>query len=318
MFMVACFATWQGMFGFILIRVFHLAVEKVAWYSIRAEGGCHFFENMLRILSQILLNFEELRELHSKRLKSSWYVGMLKSWRKSSERLAFFTWRPCSPVLVGVNSRIAVRAYPQFTLRDTGIERSSNITRSELERHSVLCERVENQSVLAEAESLSSYNRKRLARSFESPESAPKKSKSHSPKECSLTWDVDAAMEELENFPEDSIINWSAMARKYEIPQKNGGQILKETAQKHNIDVSKLDHRQNTTPRVRRRKCRLPGGEVSGPTLPPKQVIVEDKKAANCIWRALHRWAMCTIQADEVNYYLSRRYSDEVCWDLWP
>ena len=85
-------------------------------------------------------------------------------------------------------------------------------------------------------------------------------------------------MEELENFPEDSTINWSAMARKYEIPQKNGGQILKETAQKHNIDVSKLDHRQNTTPRVRRRKCRLPGGEVSGPTLPPKQVIVEDKK----------------------------------------
>ena len=133
-------------------------------------------------------------------------------------------------------------------------------------------------SILAEAESLSSYNRKRLACSFESPESAPKRSKSHSPKECSLTWDVDAAMEELENFPEDSIINWSAMARKYEIPQKNGGQILKETAQKHNIDVSKLDHRQNTTPRVRQRKCRLPGGEVSGPTLPPKQVIVEDKK----------------------------------------
>lgn len=123
-------------------------------------------------------------------------------------------------------------------------------------------------SVLADAESLSSHNRKRLPRSFETPESAPKRSKSHSPRECSLTWDVDAAMEELENFPEDSIIYWSAMARKYEIPQKNGGQILKETAQKHNIDVSKLDHRQNTTPRVRRRKCRLLGGEVSGPTLP--------------------------------------------------
>jgi len=55
----------------------------------------------------------------------------------------------------------------------------------------------------------------------------------------------------LKTFPEDSIINWSAMARKYEIPQKNGGHILKETAQKHNINVSKLDHRQNTTPRVR-------------------------------------------------------------------
>ena len=133
-------------------------------------------------------------------------------------------------------------------------------------------------SVLAEAESLSSYNRKRLARSFETTESAPKRPKSHSPSQRNLTWDVHAAMEELENFPEDSIINWSAMARKYEIPQKNGGQILKEIAQKHNIDVAKLDRRQNTTPRVRRKKCRLPGGEVSGPTLPPKQLIVEDKK----------------------------------------
>ena len=43
-----------------------------------------------------------------------------------------------------------VRAYPQFTLRDTGNERSSNILRSELERHSVLWERVENQSVFTE------------------------------------------------------------------------------------------------------------------------------------------------------------------------
>ena len=160
---------------------------------------------------------------------------------------------------------------------DTNLTKKKNKRRKKEEqaRKRKLVDRVHQQqakntamSVLADAESLSSHNRKRLPRSFETPESAPKRSKSHSPRECSLTWDVDAAMEELENFPEDRIIYWSAMARKYEIPQKNGGQILKETAQKHNIDVSKLDHRQNTTPRVRQRKCRLLGGEVSGPTLP--------------------------------------------------
>ena len=51
-------------------------------------------------------------------------------------------------------------------------------------------------------------------------------------------------MSELEYFPDDQIINWSAMARKYNIPQKNAGQILKTVAEKRDIDVSRLDKRQ--------------------------------------------------------------------------
>lgn len=133
-------------------------------------------------------------------------------------------------------------------------------------------------SVLAEAESILSYNRKRQAHSFEKPESSPKRAKSHSPSEHNLTWDLSSAIEELENFPKDEVINWTAMARRYQIPHKNGGQVPKETAQKHGIDVGKLDHRPNTAPRIRRRKCRLPGGEISGPSLPPKRVISEEKK----------------------------------------
>ena len=35
-----------------------------------------------------------------------------------------------------------------------------------------------------------------------------------------MTWDVAGAMMELENFPPNDKINWSAMARKYGIPQK--------------------------------------------------------------------------------------------------
>ena len=70
-------------------------------------------------------------------------------------------------------------------------------------------------TILAEAESLSSYRRKRLALRFEKPDQPSKKHKSHSPSDSNLTWDVDGAMSELETFPEDQKINWSAMARKF-------------------------------------------------------------------------------------------------------
>ena len=53
-------------------------------------------------------------------------------------------------------------------------------------------------------------------------------------------------MSEVESFPEDQIINWSAMARKYNILQENGGQILKTVAEKRGIDVSRLDKRDNS------------------------------------------------------------------------
>ena len=114
-------------------------------------------------------------------------------------------------------------------------------------------------SVLAEAQSLSSYNRKRLALGFEKPSEPSKKHKSHSPSDSSLTWDVDSAILELQSFPEDETINWSQMARKYSIPQKNGGQVLKEVAKQRGIDVDKLDNRGDCTQRIRRKKKLLEG-----------------------------------------------------------
>ena len=132
-------------------------------------------------------------------------------------------------------------------------------------------------SVLAEAESLASYSCKRLALSYDRP-TTPKSRKSHSPKDDNMTWDVRAAMLELENFPPNEKINWSSMARKYSIPQKNAGQVLEETAVKHGIDTSSLEQTHNTTPRIRRHKCRLPGGEISMPCLPTVSTIKEEKK----------------------------------------
>lgn len=131
-------------------------------------------------------------------------------------------------------------------------------------------------STLAEAKSLSGYNRKRLALSFEKPNVPFKKSKSHYPSQ--QAWDVNAAMEELENFPKCEIMNWSAMARKYGISNGNGAQVLKEAAEKQGIEVNKLDGRDNSLPRLRTKKRRLPGGEISMPSLPPPEIIVHEKQ----------------------------------------
>lgn len=128
-------------------------------------------------------------------------------------------------------------------------------------------------SVLAEAESLASYSRKRLSYSFDTP-IPPKRHKSHSPKEENLGWDVQSAMETLKSFPENKKINWSDRARKFNVPQKNGGQVLKETAQKDGI-VMQTD----STPRLRRSKTKLLGGEISIPSLPTKEAIVQEKKS---------------------------------------
>ena len=86
-------------------------------------------------------------------------------------------------------------------------------------------------SVLAEGESLSSYNRKRLALSFQEPTPQAKK-KVNSPSEQNLIGDVDGAMDELKNLPEGERINWSAMARKYHIPQKNGANFERNSRRK--------------------------------------------------------------------------------------
>ena len=85
-------------------------------------------------------------------------------------------------------------------------------------------------------------------------------------------------MRELQNFPPNTKINWSAMARQYNIPHTNAGQVLKEMAIKHGIDTSQLENKAETTPRIRRHKCRLPGGEISMPCLPTVSAIKEDQR----------------------------------------
>lgn len=74
--------------------------------------------------------------------------------------------------------------------------------------------------------------------SFEKPDKLAKRMKSHSPKEESINWDVNAAVESLSDFPENATINCTAVARRNGATQTNTGQVLKEVAVKGGIDVN--------------------------------------------------------------------------------
>ncbi len=73
--------------------------------------------------------------------------------------------------------------------------------------------------------------------------------------------DMNEVIESLQNVPQTEKINWSGMARKLGITQPNGGQVLKEIAQKHSSETTP------TTPRTRRSKAKLQGRNFNA--LPP-------------------------------------------------
>ena len=132
-----------------------------------------------------------------------------------------------------------------LTYKMSRAERKDRDQKRQIEKQITQHLKENTMTLLAEAESTSSYRRKRLALCFEKPDQPSKKHKSHSPSIPNLTWDVDTSMLELESYPHDIILDWSEMARKCNITQKNGGQVLTETAKKRGIDVSRLDRRDN-------------------------------------------------------------------------
>ena len=100
-------------------------------------------------------------------------------------------------------------------------------------------------AVLVEDESLRAYQRKRRLQYLETPPAkrAPS-SKSHSPDFATVTWDKDAVLRDLQEHPAaPPPINWQKSARDHGIPGSNCGQVLKEFAQKSNIDTARLDGR---------------------------------------------------------------------------
>lgn len=78
----------------------------------------------------------------------------------------------------------------------------------------------------------------------------------------------------VEEWPQGQIINWSALAREFNIPGRNNGQVV---AVENGIDVFMLDHRPSNT-RLRARKLRMPGGQISVPAHRTVEGVKEDWK----------------------------------------
>lgn len=135
-------------------------------------------------------------------------------------------------------------------------------------------------TLLAEADSLSSYSRKRLAMSFETPKQTNKRQKTHSPSEVNQLWSRENAKQCLENFPTDRKINWTSLATELNIPGRNKGQVLKEFASKENFDIQRLEKKDSpSTPRIRRHKKKLTCQEISMPCLPTPKSVKQEKQA---------------------------------------
>lgn len=134
-------------------------------------------------------------------------------------------------------------------------------------------------AVLGTRTSKSQYSKMRLTQGFETPEQKVKP-KSHTPtmdKVQLLHHTEDLLLAEVESMP-DGKINWSELARKYGIrlansdhELKNGGQVLKEFVRNKGINVERFDT--VTTPRIRRKRKRCAGGEVSIPITPSVREI---------------------------------------------
>jgi len=137
-------------------------------------------------------------------------------------------------------------------------------------------------NILNEGQSLSSYKRMRMAESFETPEQKkehrmhfPSKPRKHSPSFDNTTWDQESVPRDLQNWPQNEVINWTKFATQHAIPGRNRGQIVKEFAMANEINVETLDHRP-LNQRVRARKLKLPGASVSFPCHRSVEGVKED------------------------------------------
>ncbi len=135
-------------------------------------------------------------------------------------------------------------------------------------------------SLLVEGESKRQYHRKRISQSFTSPQPGmppAKKQKSHSPSIGTTGCDTSQLADTLQTWPENTPINWSAVAREHDIQVSNGGQVVKEFAKQQGVDITLLEA---GTPKRRARlrpsKKRLPGCDVSVPSNPPLKAVQEE------------------------------------------
>ena len=133
-------------------------------------------------------------------------------------------------------------------------------------------------------QSLAARQRERLAMCFESYEEAKRRCETSQKAENekrspignfkNMQWDKQALLEEVNSYADGTVINWSALARQYQVKNKNGelakngGQIVQEYLKSQGVDVSKFKKRglqEDEGSRIRKKMKRSAGGEITVP-----------------------------------------------------
>ena len=104
-------------------------------------------------------------------------------------------------------------------------------------------------TILSEGQSLESHKRMCMSQSFETPQqkydrakhSHNTSSRKHSPNFEHVHWNKEGLLEKLNNWPKDISINWSELAREFNIPGSNKCQVAKEFAIHNGLDVFSQD-----------------------------------------------------------------------------
>ena len=133
-------------------------------------------------------------------------------------------------------------------------------------------------------QSLAARQRERLAMCFESYEEAKRRCETSQKAENekrspignfeTMQWDKQALLEEVNSYADGTVINWSALARQYQVKNKNGelakngGQIVQEYLKSQGVDVTKFKKRglqEDEGSRLRKKIKRSAGGEITVP-----------------------------------------------------
>ena len=78
-------------------------------------------------------------------------------------------------------------------------------------------------------------------------------------------WNKENVEKDLRDWPVGTKMNWTHFGEEHSVPGKNKGQVVKEFAKAIGIDTKALDGREEGE-RTRRRRLRMPGGEICVPT----------------------------------------------------
>ena len=87
-----------------------------------------------------------------------------------------------------------------------------------------------------------------------------------------MTWDKNGLKNEVEGYGDETKVNWSELARRYQIKNKkgqiakNGGQIAQEWLISQGVNLHKFKRSSENERQPRRKKLKGLGGEISLPT----------------------------------------------------